>query len=91
MSVDVHVSAVLRNQSGAKGNYEVEGRSIREVVEAIDNEHPGFSQGILQPDGSVQQGVLISINGEILSSHSAGEKSVQSGDKVHFLSAFAGG
>ena len=91
MSVDVHVSAMLRSQAGAKSDFAIEGKSISELVEAIDSEYPGFIERILQPDGSIQKGVLVSINDELVQPLSGGEMTVQSGDKVYFLSAFAGG
>ena len=91
MAVDVHVSALLRKRCGGRGNFAVEGKSIRELVEAINREHPGFSESVLQPDGSLQNDVLVSINGEILQARSGGDTAVQSGDKIYFLSAFAGG
>jgi molybdopterin synthase sulfur carrier subunit len=90
MAVDVHVAAMFRSMSGGKGNLTVEGKSIRELAEAIDREYPGFAERVLQPDGSIQSGVLVSLNGNLVQSN-PGDTKVQSGDKVYFLSAFAGG
>ena len=87
----MHISAMLRNRCGGRSNFAVEGKTIREVVEAISREYPGFAEGVLQPDGSIQKGVLVSLNGEMVPLHSGGETAVKSGDKVFFLSAVAGG
>ena len=91
MAVDVHVSALFRNRCGGRGDFAVEGKSIRELVEAINREYPGFAGSILQPDGSIQKGVLVSMNGEMVPPQSGGEMAVKSGDTVFFLSAIAGG
>ena len=91
MSVDVHVSALLRNRCGGISTFAVEGNSIRELAEAIDREYPGFAGSVLQPDGAIQNAVLVSLNGEMLPPHSGGEMAVKSGDTVFFLSAIAGG
>ena len=91
MTVNVHVSAMLRNRCGAQGNFSAEAKSIRELVEAIDREHPGFTGIVLRPDGSIQKEVLVSINGELIHPHTAVDTALQAGDKVYFLSAFAGG
>ena len=66
MSVDVHVTAMLRNRCGGKSAFAAEGTSIRDLIEAIDREFPGFGEGILQPDGTIQNGILVSINGEMI-------------------------
>ena len=91
MSIDVHVSAMLRNRCGGKSSFAVEGKSIRELVEAISREYPGFAERVLQPDESIQKGVLVSLNGEMIQPNSGGEMALKSGDKVFFLSAVAGG
>ena len=91
MTIDVHVSAMLRNRCGGRSTFAIEGNSIRELAEAIDRDYPDFSESVLQPDGSVQNGVLVSLNGEMLQPDSGGETAVQPGDKVFFLKAVAGG
>jgi molybdopterin converting factor small subunit len=91
VAIDVHVSAFIRNLSGGKANFHVEGGSIGEVVEAIDREHPGFAESVLDAAGSVCDGVLISLNGEMLRSSPVSETPVQAGDKVFFLAPIAGG
>ena len=91
MSVDVQISAILRKRCGEKSSFTVEGNTIGELAEAIDREHPGFTESMIQPDGSIQKGVLISINGELLHPQNGGKATVQPGDQVHFLSAIAAG
>jgi molybdopterin converting factor small subunit len=91
MSIDVHVSAILRSRCGGKGNFSIEGDTVRALARAIDGEYPGFAESVLQPDGSIQSKVLVSINGELLQSTMVADTAVKPGDKVFFLSAIAGG
>jgi molybdopterin converting factor small subunit len=91
MSIDVHVSAMLRHLCGGRSSFAAEGKSIREVAEAISHDYPGFAELVLQPDGSIQKGMLVSLNGEMIQPISGGEIAVKSGDKILILSAVAGG
>ena len=91
MAVDVHVSAILRHRRGGKGNFSVEGNSVRELIQGIDREYPGFAASVLKPDGSIQSNVLVSINGELVQSTAVADTAVVPGDKVFFLSSIAGG
>lgn len=91
MAIEVHVSAILRNRCGGRSTFAVEGKTIQELAEAIDRAHPGFAESMILPDGSIRKEVLISINGELLHPGAGGKAAVQSGDKVHFLSAIAAG
>lgn len=91
MNVDVHVSALLRSGSGGQGSFALQGNTIRELAEAIDLEYPGFSKSLMHPDGYIQKGILISLNGEMLPPGSGADTAVKEGDKVIFLKALAGG
>lgn len=91
MSVNVQIAAILRSRCGGKSSFAVEGSSIRELVDAINSEFPDFAESMLEPDGSMKESVLISINGELLPPGVDSETAVIAGDKVFFLSAFAGG
>ena len=91
MSTQVYVSVVLRDHCGGKSSFVIDGASVREIVEAIDREYPGFRQHVLGPGDSIRSGVRVSVNGQDVTPRGASDARVKQGDSVYLLYAIAGG
>ena len=67
---------------------EVEGETVRQVVEALEERHPGFKDRIVEDD-RIKTEIAIAVDGEVVT---AGLRArVGPNSEVHFLPALAGG
>ena len=90
MAVEVYVSVILREICAEKSQWSVEAKTVREIIEKIEIDCPGFGNKVLTSEGLIQKSILVSVNGKTVSSYGICT-AVESGDKVYFLVAFAGG
>lgn len=78
----------LRGITGDVDVVELEGTSIRQLIDAFDSRFPGVSERLCQ-EGQLRPGISVSVNGR-LSSLGLYQK-VQPQDEVHFIPAIGGG
>ena len=69
---------------------EVDADSVRSSIEAVEAEHPGFRELILDGDGNLRRFVRLFVNGESLD-RDAVDAPVAEADHIQFLAAAAGG
>jgi molybdopterin synthase sulfur carrier subunit len=86
----VEVPPRYRGPTGGAGLIEVDADSVRSCIEAVEAEHPGFRELILDGDGNVRRFVRLFVNGEALD-RDAVDTPVAETDRVQFLAAAAGG
>ena len=69
---------------------EVEGGTVRQVIEALEAEYPGFRQRIVDEETDrIRAGLAVSVDGEV--SAEGLRKQVGASSEVHFLPAISGG
>ena len=90
MSVEVRVTSVLQKVVGGK-SVQGEGKTIGEVLDGLNAQHPGFREQITQEDGSLHRFVNIYINDEDIRFMQQLQTPVSEGDVVSILPALAGG
>ena len=90
MAIEVKVTSVLQRVVGAK-SVQSEGNTIAEVLEQINEKHPGFREQITMADGSLHRFVNIYVNDEDIRYMQSLETPVKEGDIVSILPALAGG
>ena len=84
----VFIPRALEPKLGGAKSIEVEGATVRELLEAIDRLHPGFSANLLD-DGRLRSNLAVAVDG-VVSPMGLREKTP--GDaEVHFVPALAGG
>ena len=72
--------------------YVPEGESILGMVRRLAAEQGGFWEKIADAEGqNIHMDVLVICNGRIVNPYDRGEATLQEGDEVMFLPAFAGG
>ncbi len=91
MAVEVRLPTVLRSQAGGKSSVSVEGSTVGEVLEALVSAHPGMSEQVLNPDGTLHRFVNVYVNDDDVRYLSALDTPVKEGDEVSILPAVAGG
>ena len=72
------------------GRVEVEGRTLRVCLEAVEERHPGFLAQVIDPAGKVHRFVKLFRNGELLAGEDL-ESELDAGDELEIVAAIAGG
>jgi molybdopterin synthase sulfur carrier subunit len=86
--VTVWIPALLRNLAGGNESVRVSGRTLREVIDALDDRFPGIKERLCDENG-LRSGVAVAIDNR-LSARSLSQ-SLPGGCEVHFLPAISGG
>ena len=84
----VFIPSLMQKLSDGKNRVEVEGSSVRQIVNNLDAEYPGFKERLVE-DGRIKGNISVAIDGEITPLgmlEKVGENS-----EVHFLPAIGGG
>ncbi|MCE2457955.1 MAG: MoaD/ThiS family protein [Dehalococcoidia bacterium] len=84
----VYIPSLMQKLSDGKSKVEIEGSSVRQVVNNLDAAYPGFKERLVE-DGRIKGNISVAIDGEITPLgmlEKVGENS-----EVHFLPAIAGG
>ena len=94
--VYVRIPAPLRNLTGENNKIEInlsniDERQVKNLLDYIDNEFPGFKEKLFNPTGELKQFVNIFINGEDARYIKGINTEVVSGDEISIVPAVAGG
>ena len=82
------IPSLMQKLTDGKHNVEVEGETVRQVVDALETRYPGFKGRIVDGD-RIKTEIAVAIDGEVVT---AGLRAKVGPDsEVHFLPALAGG
>jgi molybdopterin synthase sulfur carrier subunit len=87
----VFIPAVLRPNVGGAKALELDGASIRDVVDALVAQHPSLGGQLLTEDGDLNRFVNVYVNGQDVRYLSGLDTPVAPSDEVRLLPAMAGG
>jgi molybdopterin synthase sulfur carrier subunit len=87
----VHIPSVLRANVGGVKTLDIDGGSIREVVDALVTAHPALRGQLLTDDGELNRFVNVYVNGQDVRYLSGLDTPVAVSDEVRLLPAMAGG
>ena len=87
----VFIPAVLRANVGGAKSLELEGDSIRGVVDALVARHPSLGSQLLTDDGDLNRFVNVYVNGQDVRYLAGLDTPVAPADEVRLLPAMAGG
>jgi molybdopterin converting factor small subunit len=87
----VFIPAVLRANVGGVKSLELDGDSVRAVVDALVSKHPSLGSQLLTDDGDLNRFVNIYINGQDVRYMDGLDTPVAPADEVRLLPAMAGG
>ena len=91
MSVAIRIPTTLRALTGGKSEVSVEGSTVAEVLAALDAAHPGFSERILDDDGSLRRFVNVFVADDDVRFMDGVATAVPDGAEVSIIPAVAGG
>ena len=84
----VFIPSLMQKLSDGKNRVEIEGSSVRQIVNNLEAQYPGFMERLVE-DGRIKGNISVAIDGEITPLgmlEKVGEDS-----EVHFLPAIGGG
>ncbi|MEI6664685.1 MAG: MoaD/ThiS family protein [Chloroflexota bacterium] len=84
----VFIPALMRPQTGGKDRVEIDGGTLREIVDNLDKAYPGM-KAILVSAGEIQDGIALAVDGE--PSEVGLMMEVPAGAEVQIMPAIAGG
>ena len=87
----VMIPTVLRPQVGGVKSLDLEGESIRALVAALVERHPGLKSQLLTDDGDLNRFVNVYVNGQDVRYLQGLDTPVEARDEVRLLPAMAGG
>jgi molybdopterin synthase sulfur carrier subunit len=83
----VIVRGPLRTLAGGRGEHELEGETVVDLLRALERRHPNTSGWILDERSLIRRHINVFINGE----RAGGASAVRAGDRVDVLPAITGG
>jgi len=87
----VFIPSVLRANVGGVKSLDIEGGSIRSVVDALVDRHPALGGQLLTEDGDLNRFVNVYVNGQDVRYLAGLDTPVGPTDEVRLLPAMAGG
>ena len=87
----VFIPAVLRPNVGGVKSLEVDGHSIRSVVDGLVERHPSLGGQLLTDEGDLNRFVNVYVNGQDVRYLAGLDTPVAETDEVRLLPAMAGG
>jgi sulfur-carrier protein len=83
----VRVRGPLRTLAAGRGEHELEGETVIDLLRELERRHPNASGWILDERGLLRRHINVFINGE----RATGASAVQAGDLIDVLPAITGG
>ena len=90
-TVEVQIPQILRKHTGGAKTLKASGRTVREVLEDLDRQHPGLRERILEDGDRLHRFVNIYVNDEDVRFIQALDTPLKDGDVLSILPAVAGG
>ena len=91
MAVTVLVPTPSRKFTGGEDTVSVSAATVTEMVDALDQAHPGLGGSLRKPDGTLNKYVNIYVNDEDIRFLNGAETVLKDGDQVSIVPAIAGG
>lgn len=91
MAVKVKLPTQLRAAAGGASSVEVEGGTVREVLDAVYGAHPELKDRLSDEDGTLRRFVNVYVGGDDIRFGDGLDTAVADGAEVQVLPAVAGG
>lgn len=91
MPVKVLIPGMLRRLTGNRSELELTGGTVREIIQSLEAECPGFRGKLIGPDGEVKLFIGVFLNGKNIRETGGAGTVVKVGDVVELVPAAAGG
>jgi molybdopterin synthase sulfur carrier subunit len=85
----VFIPSLLRPYTGGQERLAVEGRTLRQVIDALDRAHPGVKERLLLDADRLRPEIVAAIDG--VTEHFGMIEPVAEHSEIHFIPAVSGG
>ncbi len=91
MAVTVRVPTPLRRLTDGQGEVEVKAKTVREAIEKLEEQYPGFKERLLDENGELRRFVNLYLNDEDIRFLKGADTELKDGDVLSIVPAIAGG
>ena len=91
MAATVRVPTTLRTLTAGESEVSVDGATVRDVLRALENAHPGFEERIIDDDGNLRRFVNVFVDDDDIRFLDGLDTPVPEGHTVAIVPAVAGG
>ncbi|MFI5985390.1 ubiquitin-like small modifier protein 1 [Streptomyces sp. NPDC098789] len=91
MSVNVRIPTILRTYTGGQAEVAAEGATLSEVIDSLEQSHPGISARVLDDQGKLRRFVNVYVNDDDVRFESGLQTPTPDGVGVSIIPAVAGG
>ena len=87
----IRIPTPLRKFTNGADSIEVDGSNVREILNALENNHPGIRERICDNSGQVRRFVNVFVSDEDIRFLDNLDTPIKPGDEVSIIPAIAGG
>ena len=91
MAIVVRIPTPLRRLTNGQGEVEVEAKSIREAIDKLEEQFPGFKERLIDENGELRRFVNLYLNDEDIRFLKGLDTELKDGDVLSIVPAIAGG
>ena len=91
MAATIRIPTPLRKFTDGKSEVDVEGSTVREIFDDVENRHGGLKDKIFDDAGEVRRFINVFVNGEDVRHAEGLDTPVKDGDELSVVPARAGG
>ena len=86
----VWIPSLMRNLTGGVEQVEVEGETLRQVIQALDTLHPGIKARVMDDEETrIRPGLAVAVDGTV--TEEGLRTVVRDAQEIHFVTAISGG
>ena len=91
MSVSIRIPTTLRTLTGGASEVSVEGSTVADVLDALESEHAGFKERLVDENGGLRRFVNVFVADDDIRFMDGMATPVPDGETVSIIPAVAGG
>ncbi|MET9873913.1 ubiquitin-like small modifier protein 1 [Actinacidiphila glaucinigra] len=91
MSATVRIPTILRTYTGGQAEVPAEGGTLADVIDSLEQNHPGISARVLDDTGKLRRFVNVYVNDDDVRFSEGLQTTVGEGASVSIIPAVAGG
>ena len=91
MPVSVKIPTLMLKMTGQRSQISVKAKTVREMIDCLDEQCPGAKALVLSPDGTIEHHFLICINEEDVRYLEGLDTPLSNGYHVEIVASIAGG
>ncbi len=91
MSVTVRIPTTLRALTAGNATVEVEGATVKDVLDSLESKHPGFASRLIDDEGGLRRFVNVFVADDDIRFLDGMATPVPDGAEVSIIPAVAGG